>query len=131
MKTLALAAGLALAVAAPALADPVEGVWQTKPDDHHEFGYVKIAPCGVMFCGKLVKSFGADGKPKKSVNIGKNIVWNMTAKGNGRYGGGKIWAPDRNKIYKSYMVLKGTSLKVNGCVFGGLFCRGQVWTRVK
>lgn len=128
MKRVILAAVFALA-AGVASADPVEGIWQTIPDDNGEFGHVQIAPCGDKFCGTLIKSFDNAGKPKASENIGKLIVWDMVAKGNGAYGSGKIWSPDRDKTYNSKMQLNGSSLAVEGCVL--FVCRdGGTWTRV-
>ncbi|MBI1219112.1 MAG: DUF2147 domain-containing protein [Rhodobacteraceae bacterium] len=131
MKRLALTAVLAILVAAPAFAaDPVEGMWQTKPDDNGNFGYIQVQPCGTKFCGTLVKSFDKDGKPMQSDNVGKQIVWDMVAEGNGAYGEGKVWSPDRNKTYNSKMKLTGDNLAVSGCVF--FICRdGGTWTRVK
>ena len=128
MKTLLLAA-LTLTLATVAQADPVEGMWKTKPDDNGKFGYVEIVPCGPAFCGTLVKAFDPAGAEIDSPNIGKRIVWDMTPEGGGAYGGGKIWAPDRDKTYKSKMALAGDRLTVSGCVIG--ICRSQVWTRVK
>ena len=55
----------------------------------------------------------------------------MAAKGGGAYGGGKVWAPDRDKTYNSKMQLSGDSLAVSGCVLGGIICRASDWTRVK
>lgn len=123
-------AGLALvATAGAAFADPLEGTWQTKPDDNGNYGYVQVAPCGDKFCGVLTQSFGPDGQPMASDNIGKQIIWNMVAKGNGNYGNGKIWAPDRDKTYDSKLHLSGNSLAVTGCWL--FICRdGGTWTRV-
>lgn len=133
MKRLALIAVAGLLAAGPALAaDPVAGLWQTKPDDNGNFGYIQIAPCGTKICGVLVKSFDKAGKPMKSGNIGKKIVWDMVDLGNGAYGDGKIWSPDRDKTYASKMELTGDKLAVSGCILGGLICRsGGTWTRVK
>ena len=128
MKTLLLAA-LALTRATAAQADPVEGMWKTKPDDNGKFGYVEIVPCGPAFCGTLVKAFDPAGAEIDSPNIGKRIVWDMIAEGDGAYGEGKVWSPDRDKTYNAKMKLSGNSLSVSGCVMG--FCRdGGTWTRV-
>jgi uncharacterized protein (DUF2147 family) len=129
MRTLILAAALSL-LASAALADPVEGLWKTKPDDNGNFGHVEIAPCGAKLCGILVKAFDGSGAEIDSPNIGRKIVWDMVANGDGTYGGGKVWAPDRDKTYKSKMKLDGSSLAVSGCVLGGAICRDSVWTRV-
>jgi len=129
MKKLGAIAGLALLLAAPALADPVEGLWKTAKDDNGNYGYIKVAPCGNRICGVLVKSFNPDGSVFDSPNIGKKIVWDMVPRGDGNYGGGKIWSPDRDKTYKSKMRLKGNALSVEGCIL--FICRdGGTWTRI-
>lgn len=129
MKSIILAAVLGL-VGGAALADPIEGTWKTKPDDNGNFGYVEVKPCGGAYCGTLVKSFDSAGKPMASENIGKKIVWDMVAKGNGAYGNGKVWSPDRDKTYDSKMQLSGDNLAVSGCVL--FICRdGGTWTRQK
>lgn len=125
----AMVLGLGLAGAAHA-ADPVEGVWQTKPDDNGNFGHIEIKPCGEAFCGTLITAFDSGGAQVESPNVGKKIVWDMMATGDGNYEDGKVWSPDRDKTYNSYMVLEGDGLSVKGCVFG--ICRdGGTWTRVK
>jgi uncharacterized protein (DUF2147 family) len=129
MKKMALATAMVLIGAGAALADPVYGTWKTTPDDNGNFGHIKVAACGAKICGTLVKSFGPDGKPLNSPNNGKQIIWNMENKGDGNYGGGKVWSPDRDKTYNSKMVLKGNTLGVKGCVLG--ICRdGGKWSRV-
>ncbi len=129
IKKLTLAAAMLFAATA-AFADPVEGVWKTKPDDNGNFGYVKVAACGPAFCGKLIKSFDSTGAEMKSDNIGKNIIWDMVAYPDGLYDDGQVWSPDRDKTYNSDMTLTGDKLAVRGCVLG--ICRdGGTWTRVK
>jgi uncharacterized protein (DUF2147 family) len=128
-KTFGLAAAFAL-LATVAAADPVEGVWQTKADDNGNFGHIQIKPCGAAFCGTLIKAFDSAGKEIDSPNVGKRIVWDMVAYGDGFYDDGKIWSPDRDKTYNSQMTLTGDSLAVEGCVLG--ICRdGGTWKRVK
>ncbi|MBN2906833.1 MAG: DUF2147 domain-containing protein [Rhodobacteraceae bacterium] len=122
---------LGLALASPALAaDPVEGVWQTSPDDNGHFGHIQIAPCRPRLCGTLVRAYDQKGKPMASANVGKRIVWDMAPLGEGKYGRGKVWAPDRDKTYNSKMQLAGDRLAISGCVLG--ICRdGGTWRRVK
>lgn len=128
MKRLLLAAALMFSAAA-AYADPVEGIWKTKPDDNGKFGHVQIAACGDKLCGVLIEAFDASGAKTDSPNIGKQIVWDMVANGDGTYSNGKVWAPDRDKTYNSKMSLNGSNLAVSGCVLGGLICRDSDWTR--
>lgn len=124
MKQLIAAACLALASVGMALAEPVTGTWKTEPGETGAFLHVKIAPCGDRLCGTIIKVVNSD----RMSSLGKPIIWDMKARGNGTYSGGKIWAPDTGKTYRSKMSLEGDALKVSGCV--GPICRGQVWTRL-
>ena len=128
MKTLIIAASLAVFGSA-ALADPVEGIWQTKKDDNGNFGHVEIKPCGPAFCGTLITAFNGEGQAIESPNVGRQIVWDMVAYADGLYDDGQIYSPDRAKTYSGDMSLAGDSLKVRGCVLG--ICRdGGTWARV-
>lgn len=116
--------------AGAALADPVEGMWRTKADDNGNSGLIQITPCGDAFCGKLVKAFDSAGKELASPNVGKKIVWDMKPEGDGAYGDGKVWSPDRDKTYDAKMQLNGNKLSVSGCVL--MICRdGGTWTRLQ
>lgn len=129
MKTLVIAAAIAVIGAGAALADPVFGTWKTIPDDNGNFGHIEVAACGAKICGVLVKSFDTSGAEMQSPNTGKKIIWGMKNKGGGDYGGGKVWSPDRDKTYSGKMQLSGSSLKIKGCILG--ICRdGGTWNRV-
>lgn len=130
MKRLAITTIAALGLmAGAAAADPVYGMWKTIPDDNGNFGHIQMAACGSKICGTLVKSFGSDGGEISSDNNGKKIIWDMKSDGGGKYSGGKVWSPDRDKTYKSRMQLSGSNLKIEGCVLG--ICRdGGTWKRV-
>ena len=124
--TIALLIGLAT----PALAaDPVIGFYQTQPGDTGTFAQVELYECEARICGVIRKAFDASGKQIDSDKVGKRMIWGMEPQGGGKYGGGKIWAPDRDKTYSSKMVLNGSTLKVSGCVIG--ICRAQTWKRVQ
>ena len=128
----AAALGVALMTwAGAAAADPVHGTWKTVPDDNGAYGHIQVKPCGDKICGTLVKAFDKNGKPGSQDHIGKNIIWDMSANGGGKYSGGKIWAPDRDKTYSSKMeLLDNNNLKVSGCI--AFICRdGGTWIRVK
>ena len=131
MKAFLAAAVIGVWTGAALAADPVEGMWKTRPDDNGNFGYVLIKPCAAAFCGALIQTFDGAGAPGPTTIIGKQIVWDMIAAGDGTYGDGQIWAPDRDKTYSATMQLTGDALSVSGCVLGGLICRAQDWTRVK
>lgn len=123
----------ALALPSLALADTVSGNYRTEANEDGAFLVVKFGPCpqnGAQSCGIISKAVGPDGKSISGYeHIGKPIVWGMQDRGNGKWGKGKIWAPDTNKTYASKMERKGANLKVSGCV--AIICRAQTWTPVK
>lgn len=127
MKKFLFAAALVLGATA-ASADPVEGVWQTQVDDG-SYAHVTIAPCGAAFCGVISRTF-KDGAEYQSPNLGKQIVIDMAPQGDGTYDG-KVWRPSNDKVYVGGIELNGDSMKLAGCVAGGLICKKQTWSRVK
>ncbi|KGM48764.1 DUF2147 domain-containing protein [Pseudooceanicola atlanticus] len=124
---LASLAAMALSAGA-ALADPVEGVWQTQVDDG-AYAHVTMSPCGSNYCGVISRTFNSDGE-YKSANIGKQLVRDMSPQGGGKYEG-KVWRPSNNKIYIGKMNLSGNRLELKGCVAGGLICSSQTWAKVQ
>ena len=129
MKKTLLAAAMTFAGTVAAFADPVEGIWETERSAGEDFLHVKIAACGSDICGTIHKAFDASGTDNGGYeHLGKKMIWEMGSDGDGAYSGGKIWAPDVDKTYKSKMTLSGNTLKVKGCV--AVICRSQNWTRV-
>jgi len=123
-------AALAIVFAGPAFAaDPIIGTFKKQPGDDGNFGHVEMYDCDGEICGVIRKAFDASGTEIDSENTGKRMIWGMEPKGDGRYSGGNIWAPDRDKVYKSKMELSGPMLSGSGCVL--IVCRAQTWTRVK
>jgi uncharacterized protein (DUF2147 family) len=101
-------------VAAAPVSDPNSplGVWATEENK----GNVRIEQCGSNLCGYAVKS-------------GEKILISM--KPEGSKWTGRIHDPDSGRNYDSTMAMKGTTtLRVQGCAFGGMFCGGQTWKRV-
>ncbi len=127
-RFLATAVVLVASAVAALAADPIEGVWQTEPDDG-AFALVTVAPCGAKICGVISRTFRTDGE-YKSENIGKNLVFDMVPVGGGRYQG-QVWRPSNGKTYIGKMELQGDQLKLRGCVAGGLLCSAQNWIRVQ
>ena len=127
MKLIALAAGMVLAAGA-ALADPVLGTWKTQVDDG-AYAHVRMTTCSGKICGVIARTFNGSGE-YESENKGKTLVINMVPRGNGKYEG-KVWRPSNNKTYIGKMTLSGNSLKLQGCVAGGLLCSKQTWSRIQ
>lgn len=129
MKRTILAALLTVASAGAAFAaDPAIGTWKTQPDDG-AYAHVKMSPCGPAVCGTIMRTFNDTGE-YKSENIGKQLVISMVPDGKGNYAG-KVWRPSNKKIYIGKMNVAGDSLKLSGCVAGGLLCSKQQWSRLK
>lgn len=128
MMRFAFVAALVLGFGAPAIADPVEGVWQTEADDG-AYAYIEMGPCGAKICGVIARTFNSSGE-YQSPNLGKTLVIDMVPDGDGKYSG-QVWRPSNNKIYIGKMTLNGDALKLRGCVAGGLFCSAQDWSRVQ
>ncbi len=130
MKTCAMAILATIISAGTALADPATGTWRTEPGDTGGHLLVTIAPCGAALCGTIARAVDANGVAADDYeHQGKRMLWDMKASGNGAYGGGKIWAPDRDRTYSSKMQLNGNELEVSGCVLG--ICRAQIWQRAQ
>ncbi len=127
MKTWLLALTASLGLATAAAADPLIGWWQTEPDDG-SYALVQIEPCGPAFCGVIRRTYDATGE-YQSPNLGKQIVMDMVAEGEGHYEG-RVWRPSNDKVYIGKMDISGNQVKLRGCVAGGLFCASQTWTRV-
>jgi uncharacterized protein (DUF2147 family) len=126
MKTFALGIVLAFAATAAA-ADPIEGTWQTQPDDG-AYAHVVVAPCGQAYCGTFQRTFRDSGE-YKSPNLGKKVLIDMVPQGSGNYAG-KVWRPSNDKLYIGKVSVAGNSMKMRGCVAGGLVCSSQTWARI-
>jgi hypothetical protein len=93
------------------------GVWLTEEKE----GKVRIEQCGANLCG-----FSVDAKSNAN---GEQVLMNMKP-GQGKWSG-RILDPNTGSTYDSTIALKGPdTLRVQGCAFGGMFCGGQIWSRV-
>lgn len=118
-------AALMTAVSLPALAD-ITGSWKSEVNDEGKQISVEIFNCGEQVCGKVTDVHNSD----NTSIIGTEIIEGMKKKSDKKYSGGRIYAPDTKKWYKSKIKVQDPdTLKVSGCVAGGLICRGQIWTR--
>ena len=118
----ALVAAMGL-VSLPAFAD-ITGNWLSEKNDEGKQVSVEIFNCGEKICGKITDVHNSD----KTSLIGKPIIENMNKKGDTSYSGGRIYAADEDKWYKSKIKAEdANTLKVSGCV--AFICRSQIWTR--
>jgi uncharacterized protein (DUF2147 family) len=126
MKKLILST-MAILWAGIAAADPVEGVWQTNPNDAGGYAYVQIAPCGDKMCGTIVKAFDSAGAEQAGGDVGKVMISAMTAAGEGSFGDGQLAAPGSDKVYPASMKVDVATLKVKVCPS---LCKTLSWTKV-
>ena len=108
---LPLAAAIVM-TATPALAEPIVGTW-LRPSSGT---LVSFAPCGSSFCGTV----------RNGEFSGQSI--GTLAGSDGKYDG-RITDLADGKTYRGKARVNGNTMKLQGCVAGGLICRGEDWTR--
>lgn len=112
IRKLITAAVLAAAFTAPAFAaNDIAGNWTTQSGET-----AAITACGAAMCITL----------KTGKHAGKQIG-SMSGK-DGRYRG-TITDPADDKTYKGKASINGSSMKMSGCIAGGLLCKTQTWKR--
>ena len=103
-----------------AITDPNSpiGVWLTE----EKKGKVRIESCGPnLLCGYSVDA---------QTNLDGELVLINMKPAQGLKWSGRIHDPSTGSNYDSTIALKGDTLRVQGCAFGGMFCGAQTWTRV-
>ncbi|TCD14172.1 DUF2147 domain-containing protein [Oricola cellulosilytica] len=107
-----LASAIAGLVAAPAMAaEPIEGSW--KRDNGT---VIKYAANGGAFCGTVMTG------EYKGQSIG-------CMKGSGANYKGKVNKLDEGKTYTGKASVNGNSMKLSGCVLGGVICKSETLKR--
>ena len=129
MKRTLIALAAIFAFAGMASADPIEGTWQTQPDEG-SVGHIQVTPCGNRFCGTKVRTFDTSGTPVQSPTDGVQIVRSMLPQGGGRYTG-EVYRPANEKVYSGKASVSGNQMTLSGCVAGGLICKSQTWVKVQ
>jgi len=115
-------------VAQPVFANDVMGVWKTEPTDEGSLD-IRFTACGSAVCGTIVRARNAAGEEGPYEHLGRKMIWDMQAKADGSWAGGKIWDPRNDRVFNSKMAVNGATLAVSGCVLG--VCQSQTWTRSK
>ncbi|TXD96201.1 DUF2147 domain-containing protein [Psychrobacter frigidicola] len=121
-KTALAVAGISLATMAFA-ADPLANTsWQTFEDGQPK-GVVKITESNGILTGKLVEANTAKGKQY----VGMTVIAGLKADGNGKYSGGTITDPAKNKTYRMTANVNGNTMDLKGYL--GPFSRSQTWKK--
>lgn len=120
IRQTAIAAGMLIAFAAPALAQDVSGTWLRDTGASK----VRFAKCGEAMCGTISWLKDTSGPAK----LGQRIFYDMKPNGAGKWSG-SAFNPEDGKTYSGTMSLAGETLTTAGCVFGGMICRSVKWSR--
>jgi uncharacterized protein (DUF2147 family) len=135
MKLKYAIAGLALIVAAPALADPI-GEWRVQDGK----AVVRIQKCGGRaLCGSIAAVSGTPGKDEHNPNpamrnrsvIGLQVLNGMRPTGQGIWAGPIYNAEDGQSYSGKISLVSEQQLKLEGCVPGGGLCGEETWSRVR
>lgn len=129
--TLAAIACMVTAVPADAQRAPKwAGVWRNASNSVH----LRAAPCGRSMCGTVIwasEKAKADVAARGGRLVGTQLFRNFQAVGDGSWEG-EVFVPDIGATLTGNVRLEGNDRLVGeGCLFGGLGCRQQVWTRIK
>ncbi|NIX77211.1 DUF2147 domain-containing protein [Microvirga terricola] len=96
---------------------------------------VKIAKCGSAYCGTIVSVQGEakdvnnpDASLRSRNLVGVHMITDIQPAGDGF--SGQLYNYKDGKTYTGKMSFQGQAMKLSGCVFGGLICRSQTWTKV-
>ncbi|RVD57142.1 DUF2147 domain-containing protein [Mesorhizobium sp. M2D.F.Ca.ET.185.01.1.1] len=111
-RKMSLALAATMIMAGAALADPIEGNWKTQAGD--------------------TAAIGGSGSFSITLTTGKyagKTIGSLKATGDNKYAG-SITDPANDKTYSGKATLSGTSLKMSGCVLGGLICKSQTWHKL-
>jgi uncharacterized protein (DUF2147 family) len=139
LSRMAFAVALMSTGMVPAVAGDPTGVWVSENGDTK----VRVSRCGGSLCGSLAwlrEPNDPSGRPKTDKHnpdlakrdrrlIGVPVLFGMKPEGEDRWSG-RIYNADDGKTYASRVMLASAgSMKVQGCVLGGLFCKSMTWTR--
>ena len=138
--TTTLAVALFVAALPPAFAADLAGTWLTEEGK----ATVRIADCGGALCGTIVALKAPrdpqTGSPKIDKNnadatkrsrpiIGVQILIGLKPDGADKWSG-QVYNPEDGKTYGASVTLPNAStLKVQGCLVGGILCKTHTWLR--
>jgi uncharacterized protein (DUF2147 family) len=120
--------------AEPAFASDPTGDWRVEDGSAN----IRIVKCGESVWGVVgweqtpggTDNENPDPTKRSRPTLGMPILLDMKPAPDAKWAG-EIYNAKNGKIYKASVRLTPTGgLRVEGCVLGGLFCGGEVWTRV-
>lgn len=108
-----------------------DGLWLNP----HNSVAVHTGACGERLCGWIVWANSeaiSDAKDSGVSNlIGIRLLENYTPAGR-RAWAGTVYVPDMGRRFASRIEeVSASTLRVKGCILGGLICKSQMWTRIE
>ena len=113
--------------------DPT-GVWMRSSGSSK----IRIDSCGSALCGTVVweknprnDTFNPDPAKRGEPITGRRVLLGMKPSGTADQWKGEVYNAEDGKTYTGYITLQSEStLKLQGCVLGGLICKSQTWARL-
>jgi uncharacterized protein (DUF2147 family) len=86
---------------------------------------VNVRSCGSSLCGYV-----ATATSHQATTVGRQVFFNMKPR-EGQWSGTIVNVIDGQRYAGRISLVGEATLKVEGCVMGGMFCGGQQWSRVR
>ena len=141
LRTAVTAAALLAASFEISAAADATGTWLTEDGKAR----VRVAACGPALCGTIISlkepNDPETGRPKTDKNnadaglrarpmIGVQVVLGMKPSGTANKWSGQVYNAEDGKTYSGSLTLQdANTIKLEGCILGGLVCKGSTWTR--
>lgn len=97
--------------------------------------HVRIHPCGKSRCGTVVWANAkakADSARGGTPNLVGTELFREFREVSPKVWKGKVFVPDLNKVFTGTGTVKDENTVVaRGCLFAGVGCKSQTWTRVR
>lgn len=123
-------AALALGTSAVSAADNPYGTWRNPKNSLH----VRVAPCSDRLCGTVVwasekaKRDAAEGMDEPLIG---SMIFRDLARDKRGVWRGRVFLPNKGRTFSGSLdMVDRNTMEAKGCVFGGLFCKAQLWTRL-
>lgn len=133
-KVLGAALAASLMTATMAAAASPDGKWLTESGKTQ----VQIAPCGGNLCGTIIwqktpmkDKKNPDAAKRNRDLVGTRMLYGLAPNGDNAWKG-KLYNFENGKTYTGKMELTdANTLKLSGCIMGGVICKSQTWRRTK
>ena len=97
--------------------------------------HVRIHPCGKSRCGTVVwanEKAKADSARGGTPNLVGTELFREFTEVSPKVWKGKVFVPDLNKVLTGTGTVKDqNTIVARGCLFAGIGCKSQTWTRVR